>query len=136
MFEEANMSQFSRYAIVGVLSNASGYFAYLLVTWAGLDPKISMSMLYCIGATIGYYGNRQWAFSYRGGVASSAARYAMAHLVGYCINLLLLITLVDKLGYPHQWVQAAAVVVVASVLFILFRLFVFPQKDAPVRSSR
>jgi hypothetical protein len=33
----------------------------------------------------------------------------------------------DKLLYPHQWVQAFAVVVVAIYLFLSFKYLVFPS---------
>ena len=119
--------QFLRYALVGVLSNASGYLIYLLVTWLGVGPKLTMTLLYGVGATVGYFGNRHWTFSYRGDVWTSVAKYMAVHLCGYAINFFMLFYFVDKLGYPHQWVQAVAVVVVAAFLFTMFRGFVFRQ---------
>ena len=41
------------------------------------------------------------------------------------MNLLILALFVDWLGLPHQYVQAAAIVVVALFLFALSRFFVF-----------
>jgi len=48
------------------------------------------------------------------------------HPIGYLANLALLYVFTDRLGYPHQVVQAAAIFVVAGILFLLFRFFVFP----------
>lgn len=123
------MTQLFRYVILGLLSNASGYFIYLLITSLGAGPKKAMTGLYLIGATIGFIGNRQWTFSYRGGITSSLARFGIAHLLGYFLNLALLMIFVDRFGYPHEWVQAIAILVVALFLFILFRLFVFPHDE-------
>lgn len=85
-----------------------------------------MTVLYLVAAGLGFLGNRQWAFTHQGNPLTSAMRYALAHLAGYGINLSLLLVFVDRLAYPHQWVQAAAVPVVAVFLFVSFRYFVFP----------
>jgi hypothetical protein len=55
----------------------------------------------------------------------------LAHVVGYCLNLSLLLVFVGKLGYPHQWVQGAAILIVACYLFLAFKFFVFrnPERD-------
>ena len=57
----------------------------------------------------------------------SAVRYCVAHLCGYGLNFALLYILVDRLDYPHQWIQAGAIFVVAAFLFICFYFLVFPS---------
>lgn len=123
-----------RYALVGMISNACGYAVYLLVTWLGVPPLVAMSLLYCVGAMIGFFGNRKWAFSHQGEAWSSLVRYWIAHGIGYGLNFSMLYIFADRLGYPHQLVQAAAVFVVAGFLFVTFRLFVFPP-DKTIRPS-
>ena len=120
------MKQLVRYAVVGIATNLAGYAVYLLVTWAGVEPKLAMTCLYAVGATVSFLGNRSWTFGHRGNIAAGAARFAVAHLMGYLLNLTLLVVFADRLGFPHQVVQAVAVVVVALFLFVTFRLFVFP----------
>ena len=117
--------QLFRYAFVGIVSNLTGYLVYLLVTYIGVTPKITMTLLYGVGAGIGYVGNRNFTFEHKGSMLGSSARYFKAHLLGYFINLAILIFLVDNCGYAHQWVQAVAVLVVAGFLFIAFKFFVF-----------
>lgn len=118
---------FFRYALVGLISNACGYGVYLLVTWLGVRPILAMSLLYFVGAMIGFLGNRRWAFSHRGEAWTSLLRYWIAHAIGYGLNFSMLDVFVNRLGYPHQLIQAIAVFVVAGFLFVMFRLFVFPQ---------
>jgi hypothetical protein len=60
----------------------------------------------------------------------SSVRYFTAHFFGYFINLTILFIFVDQLGYGHQWVQAFAVFVVAGMLFIVFKFFVFTNMSA------
>ncbi|NOT12363.1 MAG: GtrA family protein [Methylococcaceae bacterium] len=125
--------QIIRYGVVGVLNNLLGYGIYLLVTYFWLDPKIAISILYPIGATTAYFGHSKYSFSYQGKHTHALARYIITHLIGYGVNVLMLYLLWEKLKFPHQLVQAAAIVVVSGVLFLLFRYFVFPHsKLAPL----
>ena len=123
------MRQLVRYAAVGLASNLAGYLVYLMVTWSGVAPKLAMTALYFLGATLSYLGNRRWTFAHQGNASASVARFAIAHLLGYLLNLGILIVFVDRLGYPHQWVQGTAIFVVAFFLFVLFRFFVFPHES-------
>jgi putative flippase GtrA len=122
---QGSFKQLARYAFVGIVSNLAGYLVYLLVTYLGATPKITMTLLYGVGATIGYVGNRNFTFSHKGSLLDSSARYFIAHFFGYFINLVILIIFVDHFMYPHQWVQAVAIFVVAGFLFIAFKFFVF-----------
>ncbi len=126
----SSLAQLARYAFVGIVSNLAGYIVYLLLTYFGATPKITMTILYGIGATIGYMGNRNFTFSHKGSSLGSSIRYAIAHLFGYFINLVILIIFVDRLGYAHQWVQAVAIFVVAGFLFIAFKFFVFKNMNS------
>ena len=119
--------QLFRYGVVGVATNLALYLFYLLITYLGIEPKMAMTIAYAVGALIGFVGHRQWTFSHKGTLLRSGARYCIAHVFGYLINFLFLLTFVDILGYSHQLVQAAAIFVVAGFLFITFRYFVFPK---------
>lgn len=125
---------FYRYVLIGILTNACGYGLYLLVTWLGGSPKISMTVLYWLATLLGFLGNRYWAFKHQGKVLPSLIRYGFAYLIGYGIDFYVLYVFVDRLGYPHQLVQAVAAVVVAGALFLMLNLFVFPQKGRRVRT--
>ena len=123
------LRQVIRYGVVGVLNNLLGYLIYLLVTFFWLDPKIAITLLYPVGAITAYFGHSKYSFSSKGGNINTVLRYALAHLVGYGVNFLMLLIFSDKLKLPHQAVQAAAIFVVAGVLFLLFKYFVFPHSD-------
>ena len=127
--------QFFRYGLVGIASNLSGYLLFLLITYWGVEPKIAMTLLYVVGATIGFIGNRQWAFTHSGTLLEAGARYFIAHMFGYLINFLILLMFVDRLGYSHQWVQAGAIFVVAGFLFVAFKYFVFPKAVSCIRGG-
>jgi putative flippase GtrA len=120
-----SVTQLFRYGLVGIASNVAGYMLYLLITHFGIQPKIAISFLYPIGAFIGFWGNRKLTFAHKGSLLGAGFRYIIAHGLGYFINLAILIVMVDKLGYPHQWVQAIAIFIVAAFLFLAFKFFVF-----------
>lgn len=119
------MQQIIRYGLVGVATNALAFGAYLLLTWLGVPPKTAMTLVYLLAAVAGYWGNRQLTFAHRGSVLGSGARYVLAHAMGYAVNWTLLAVGVDRLGHPHQLVQAFAILAVACLLFVAFRFFVF-----------
>ncbi len=116
-----------RYGIVGLSTNAAGYLIYLLITFFGLSPKVTMTMLYAIGATMGYLGNFRFTFDYRGSHWAGATRFALTYGAGYALNLGLLIVFVDWWHYPHQLVQGVAIFVNAAFLFVALNVFVFPD---------
>jgi len=81
-----------------------------------------MTLLYGAGAAIGYTVNRNFTFAHNGNVFGSGIRYLITHFLGYLINLF---CFVDRLGFPHQSVQAVAIFVVAGFIFIASKFFVF-----------
>lgn len=132
LFNIANrksLTQLFRYGLVGIASNLAGYLIYLSVTYLGATPKTTMSILYGVGALVGFWGNRKLTFGHKGSLLGAGARYIIAHCFGYLINLAILIVMVDKLGYAHQWVQAIAIFAVATFLFLAFKFFVFRKSD-------
>lgn len=117
--------QFSRYAVVGLASNAVGYLLYLLLTNAGMGHKSAMSLLYAVGVAQTFYFNQSWSFGHNGVVSSAFLRYLTAYAFGYVFNLSALLLMVDSWGWPHRWVQGVMIFVLAGMLFLLQRYWVF-----------
>ena len=122
-----HLSQLFRYGVIGVTVNLAAYLAYLLATYLGGTPKLTMSVIYVLTAFFSFLGNRSLTFAYKGGFLGSGLKFSIAHLFGYLINLALLFVFVDKIGYPHQVVQVCAIVIVAMFLFLTFKIFVFRE---------
>lgn len=119
------LRQFFTYALIGVLTNVLGYAIYLLLTYLWGAPKSTMTALYFAGALIGFLANRRFTFRHDGSIGVTGARYLLVQVAGYLLNLVLLLLFVDWLDFPHQIVQAIAIVVVAIFLFVVLRVFVF-----------
>lgn len=129
------LRQLIRYGLVGIAQNSVGYGIYLFFTWLGFDPKLVVAICYPCAMLVSFLGNRSFTFQFRGGMTGSGARFILAHAISYGINLGLLYVFVDRLGYPHQLVQAVAIFVCAAFLFVALKFFVFPQKGRGVSYS-
>ena len=84
--------QLFRYGMIGVAINLALYSFYLLITYLGTEPKISMTIAYILGVFLGFIGHRTWTFMHKGALLGSGARYIIAHISGYLINFLILLT--------------------------------------------
>jgi putative flippase GtrA len=123
-------TQLLRYALVGVGSNLALYAGYLGLTMAGMGHKTAMTLLYVVGVLQTFYFNRGWTFSHAGRPFTAFLRYLTAYAMGYLFNLFFLWLGADQLHLPHQWVQAAAIVIVALYLFLTQRYWVFAPSVA------
>lgn len=125
MNEKAIIGQFIRYVTVGLASNLVLYLAYLALTAAGLESKVAMSLLYLLGVAQTFAINRHWSFRHGGMRGPAFVRYCTSYALGYLINLVILMLLVDWLGFPHQIVQGVAILAIAILLFLLQKYWVF-----------
>ena len=116
-----------RYAIVGLASNLVGYLLYIMMTGIGLGPKLAMSVLYVVGVLQTFVFNKKWSFGFTGAITPALVRYATIYALGYVINFVIILWLVDKSGLPHQWVMAGLVMFMAVFFFAGQKFWVFRQ---------
>lgn len=121
------LTQLGRYGLVGLASNAVGYLLYLGLTYLGMGPKMSMTLLYGVGVLQTFVFNRKWSFKFGGAVTPALVRYTTLYAVGYVINFVALILLVDQQGLPHQWVMGVLVLFMAAFFFIGQKFWVFHE---------
>jgi putative flippase GtrA len=117
--------QFSRYAIVGLVSNAMLFVLYLVLTGLGLGHKLSMTACFIIGVIQTFLFNKNWTFSYGFDFGGSFLRYWAGYLSAYIINLIILFVFVDYMQLPHQAVQGVTIILLALYLFLLQKIWVF-----------
>ncbi len=117
--------QIIRFGIVGLASNLVLYLAYLGLTSCGWGHKISMSTLYVVGVLQTFVFQKKWTFSHLSHLSVTFVRYLTLYAVGYVINLGVLIVMVDRLGYSHEWVQGVMVLVIGVLQFTMQRAWVF-----------
>lgn len=125
------LSQFLRYGVVGIFSNGLLYLGYLALTAATVNPKLAMTLIYALGVTQTFILNKHWSFRYGGVREPMFARYCISYGLGYLLNFLALFVLVDLLGFQHQVVQGALILLIAIIIFLLLKFWVFRLNKIP-----
>jgi putative flippase GtrA len=118
---------FVRFAIVGIVSNAMLFVLYLVLTQLAMGHKLAASLAYAVGVSQTFLFNRSWSFRDGGALGPAFIRYLATYAFGYLLNMLVLVVLVDRMDYPHQWVQGAMILVLAVMLFVAQRFWVFRE---------
>ena len=109
-----------RFGIVGIAATLLQYGVYLLLLrW--LQPAVSNTAAYIVSFLFNYVASVLFTFR----VKSSARRgagFALAHLVNYTLQTLLLFIML-WLGIPKQWALLPVFAVCVPVNFLLVRFF-------------
>ncbi len=113
-----------RFVVVGVASNLVLYLLYLLITAFGLEYKIAMTMLNVISPIQTFALNAHWTFKHRE-IKTPLVKYFVAYGACYLINMSALIVFVDHVGLAHQVVQGIMIFIIAIVMFLLQKFWVF-----------
>ena len=121
--------QFVRFGIVGLASNLLLYLFYFGITSLGVGYKLAMSFLYIIGVLQSFILNKSWTFNHKGYLSDTFIRYIVIYGAGYLINLSALVIFVERFGYPHQCVQGAMIPLVAVLLFVMQKIWVFRVQE-------
>ncbi|MCX6016211.1 MAG: GtrA family protein [Chloroflexales bacterium] len=123
----------SRFIVVGVISNGIGYGVYLLITWLGVPHKIAMTLLYCVGVTMSYLGNKKFTFADTQKISMTIVKFLVVYIIGYIVQYVILDVLVDQFMVFHAFAQLAGAIVGTIYLFIALRFFVF---NTPIASTQ
>lgn len=114
-----------RFLIVGSFSNVALYLLYLLLTSAGLSHKLAMPLLYVVGSIQTFFFNKRWTFMCAERKGAVLARYLAVYVLCFFVHYGAMILFVDRIGWPHEPVQAALILFMAAMLFTLQKLWVF-----------
>lgn len=120
--------QLVRYGVVGLASNGIGYLLYLLLTWFGMEYRVAVTVLFAVGVVQTFFFNKRWSFGHTGTPASALLRYWAVYVAAYFLNIAALTVLVEYVDVPHQIAQAILVFVIAGLIFVALRFWVFPRE--------
>lgn len=121
-----------RYAAVGGAMNIFGFLLYVLFTTLGISPVLTISIFYPIYIGLAFYLNKKWTFNHKGHIPTSAVRYLIAYVGCYVLNVIVLKLFSGYLGYSHLVVQAMAILVIALLLFLAQKYWVFRVRGVSV----
>ncbi|MBW0017779.1 MAG: GtrA family protein [Mycobacterium sp.] len=123
-------AQFIRYVFVGLALNAAFYGAYLLLTWWAMRDEAAMTITFSIGTLLSFLAHRSVTFRHRGERLAALRRFVTCYAILYLMDYLALWVFADRMGIPHQLIQACAAVVVALLAFVAQRYWVFPDEGS------
>jgi putative flippase GtrA len=124
--------EFVRYAVVGAATNVFGFLLYVLFTTLGVSPVLTISIFYPIHIGLAFYLNKKWSFSHKGRISTSAVRYLITYVGCYVLNVAVLKFFSGYLGYFHLVVQAIAMIVIALLLFLAQKCWVFRMRGISI----
>jgi putative flippase GtrA len=117
--------QFFRFILIGIFSNLLLFGFYLFLTGFGVGYKTAMTLLYGIGIAQTFFLQKRLTFNHQGFFRSSFFKYLTAYGLGYLINFSALLFFVDYLAFPHELVQGLMILIIAVLMFLLLKLWVF-----------
>lgn len=117
--------QLVRYGIAGAAVNLALYAVYLVFTALGLAPLVAATLVFALGIPMSLRAHRSFTFQVADVALSRKLLFAAGYVVGYVTQIGTLWALYHGLGLPHQVAQLIAMGVVAAVLFLFQKIFVF-----------
>lgn len=78
-------ARLTRYGMVGIITNLSGYGVFLALLHAGMPPILTTGITYVIIVAASYYANRRWSFRSTTTHSMDVPRYLLAYGIGLAV---------------------------------------------------
>ena len=120
------MDRVIRFAVVGLLT-ALVYYGLLLfaVEIAGLGPVVASGICYVLAVILNYMLHYHWTFTATAGHSVVVNRYVAMLCGGFVLNVLVMYSGVNVLGWNYLLVQTGAIGLIAVWNYCLSSLWVF-----------
>lgn len=114
-----------RFGLVGLLNSVLGYSVIVIMLRSGAGDIAANVAGYAVGLTVGFALNMRWTFGRSGCEPAAIARYGLAFLIAYAVNLVV-IAGAGQLGLvENPLVHLAGMVVYSGTLYLLASRLVF-----------
>lgn len=127
-YGKPGFAQFVRFCIVGVANTLVQLaLLFVFVEYAGFGYLLATSLAFIIAVTNSFVWNRLWTFkeSRRHGAHLQWAGFMGISFLGFCLNAVLMYTLVDLLGLWYMLSQFLVAFVVVFSNFLGSKYLVF-----------
>jgi len=125
----STLVQALRFAIVGLKSNVLYYLLYAALTIAGVAPMVAVAVVFSFSIFYAFVFNRRFVFRSRERFHGELLRYVGVYTFALFLNLFLLDLGTRKLGYNHFIVQGVLIVMIAGLIFVALKFFVFRLRE-------
>jgi len=120
------------FLLVGMgITIASAGSYWLLAGRGGLDPNLSLLLVFVVFTLIGFVAHGRITFgdhARSGGSSARLVRYVVVSLSGFIVNELFVFVLVKKAHGAVWWPVVPMILVTPWLLFGLNRFWVFPEQ--------
>lgn len=123
-------SQVVKFLVAGIISNGVGYGLFLFAIHSlSIEHKTAATLLFVVGMAVNFTINKNWTFGVKGHGRTTLLKFISIYLCGYALNILILSTFVDHLGYQAGLVQLAAIGFLVVYYYIANKFFIFRLAD-------
>ena len=123
---KGTMRQFSKFAVVGVISTVINYLIfYLLLEFAGVNYLLSSGVGYICGVFAGFLLNKYWTFNAVEEEKGEIVRYYIIYLLSLGLSLGFLKITVEYFSMDARIANILAIGITTCTNFIGSKYFVF-----------
>ena len=122
-------AQLVRFAWVGVCVNVILYGVYLALTGLYFSPKVAATLVFACGIPLSFVSHSRVTFRVVDLPLIRQARFVLAYITAYLLNIAGLHLFVDIMALPHQVVQAGLIILIAGCLFLAQKFWIFGARS-------
>lgn len=125
----AELGRILRFGMVGLLS--VGIYMLLFSGVVQLVPPVPASLIaYLLSMLVNFVLQSRFSFRQKALSGTSAVRFVLMHILCMALNSGLLWLMTDQLGLPTMASQAAIVVFIAALSYLISRFWVYPAAES------
>lgn len=125
----AELGRILRFGMVGLLS--VGIYMLLFAAAVQLVPPVPASLIaYLLSMLVNFVLQSRFSFRQKALSGTSAVRFVLMHMLCMALNSGLLWLMTEQLGLPAFASQAAIVVFIAALSYLISRFWVYPAAES------
>ena len=118
--------KFINYLISGSFVNLTGYSLYLIITYIGLPPKLTILLLTPYSILLSFFINDQFIFkNKKKHLRKKFSLFIVNILIGNIFYLFLIYFFCDLLGYDHRLIYLIGISIYVVISFLFQKFIIF-----------
>lgn len=118
-------SEIFRFSLVGIISNLISYVFFIFCVYIlDINYVFTLTILFLLFFLINFFINRTWTFKSISNIKESAIKFIFTYIIGYLLNVSLLIYFVEYLFLPVGYVQICLIIFLAIYYYLMNKFFI------------